>query len=128
MPCRVPMVALYHPIVIEILYQVPHLHRVGKSVVFCWIHGITGLLGNKAINMTAVSAVLHRFLASVELLALMLAASSITVFYPCGKRNGPVLRATNYTRLSCPCKYGISPSVPSVRRSHVYTPLDQSHA
>jgi hypothetical protein len=49
-----------HPIVIELLFQLSHLHRAGKSAVFCWIPGHSGLPGNEA----ATPAALHGPLAS----------------------------------------------------------------
>jgi hypothetical protein len=53
-----------HPIVIELLIQLFHRLRAGKSVVFCWIPGHSGLPGNEAADAAAKSAALHGPLAS----------------------------------------------------------------
>lgn len=53
-----------HPIIIEILTQVSHLNKAGKSVVFCWVPSHVGLPGNKATDTAAKSAAYHGTLAS----------------------------------------------------------------
>jgi hypothetical protein len=53
-----------HLIFIENLIEVAHLHKSGKSVVFWWVPGHTGLLGNEAANAAAKVATLHGTLAS----------------------------------------------------------------
>jgi hypothetical protein len=47
-----------YPAVLEILQQVFHLHKEGKSAVFCWIPGHTALPGNKASNAVTKEVVL----------------------------------------------------------------------
>jgi ribonuclease HI len=49
-----------HVIIIEIVIQVSHLHKAGKSVVFCWIPDHTGLSGNKTTDAPAKAATLNR--------------------------------------------------------------------
>jgi hypothetical protein len=53
-----------HPIVVEILIQVSHLHKSGRSVVFYCVPGHTGLPGNEAADVAAKVAALHRMLVS----------------------------------------------------------------
>jgi hypothetical protein len=48
--------------VIEILTEVSHLHKSGKSVVFCWVRGHTGLPGNEVADAAAKTATLHGFI------------------------------------------------------------------
>jgi ribonuclease HI len=45
-----------NPIVIELLFQLFHIHRAGKSVVFCRIPGQSGLPGNEAADAAAKAA------------------------------------------------------------------------
>jgi hypothetical protein len=40
----------------EILYQLSHLQKAGKYVVFCWVRGHTGLPGNEAAGAAAKAA------------------------------------------------------------------------
>jgi hypothetical protein len=46
-----------HPIVNEVLYQLSHLQKAGKSVVFCWVRGHTVLPGSEraALNRNLTS-------------------------------------------------------------------------
>jgi hypothetical protein len=48
-----------HPIVNEILAQLSHLQKAGKSVVFCRVPGHTGLPGNEVADAAAKEAALH---------------------------------------------------------------------
>jgi hypothetical protein len=51
-----------HPIIIEILIQVFHLHKLEKSVVLFWVSGHAGLSGNEADDAAAKVVALHRTL------------------------------------------------------------------
>jgi hypothetical protein len=82
----------YHLIATESPYQMSHLHKSGKSVVFCWILGHSGLPGNEA------PVPLHRPLDMgpwhpIRVSALIFAPSSIALSYPLDKAIGPILRA-----------------------------------
>jgi hypothetical protein len=80
-----------HPIIIEILIQLSYLHKSGKSVVFCWVRGYTGLPGKEAADAAATVAALHGNLISeflTELSAVMFTPSFIVLFYCHGKMNG----------------------------------------
>jgi hypothetical protein len=39
-----------HPIITEILIQVSSLQKAGKSLMFCWVLGHTGLPGNETTS------------------------------------------------------------------------------
>jgi ribonuclease HI len=51
-----------NPIMNDILIQLSHLQKTGKSVVFCWVAGHAGLPGNEGASAAARAAALHRYL------------------------------------------------------------------
>jgi hypothetical protein len=56
-PCSLSSCSRDHPIVNEVLYQLSHLQKAGKSVVFCWVRGHTVLPGSEraALNRNLTS-------------------------------------------------------------------------
>jgi hypothetical protein len=48
----------------EILIELSHLQKVGKSLVFCWVPGHTGLSISKATDAAAKVVALHGNLTS----------------------------------------------------------------
>jgi hypothetical protein len=72
-----------HPIVILILCEVSHLHKAGKSVVFCSIPSHTGLPGNEAADVAYKAASLYGPLVFDRALSTVV---DTFLFYPHGKR------------------------------------------
>jgi ribonuclease HI len=102
-----------NPIIIEILIQVCHLHKSGKSVVFCWVPGHTGLPGNETASMAFKAATLDRSFTSDRALGCDVCA------FQC-----PILMQDKWTNIHGnklhvmshpPCRCGTL-SIPSGRR------------
>jgi hypothetical protein len=56
--------SLDHPVIIEVLFEVSHLYKSGKSVVFCYVRGHTSLLSDEAADAATEATTLHRTLIS----------------------------------------------------------------
>jgi hypothetical protein len=107
-----------HPIVAEILSEVSHLHKSGRYVMYCWIHGDCGLSGNKPTDVAAKVASVHRMFV-IGFSAVMFAPAFIVLFYPYIKTNGVMLRGASSIWCNHLCRSGSPPSESSgKRKSH----------
>jgi hypothetical protein len=59
-PCSLQGNMQGHPIILEILQHVFHLHKAGKYVRICWVPGHTSLPGNEAAEAATKEAILLR--------------------------------------------------------------------
>jgi hypothetical protein len=101
-----------HPVILEILQHVFHLHKAGKHVGFCWVPGPTSPPGNEAAEAVTKEASVLRNLTSDQ---LILHLYSLCCSFMMGKHMDTDSGHTLY-------KYGAPPTAPlGLRRlsSHI---------